>query len=90
MDATNVASMVEDVEGGFDEQKFTKVLFMMDEDARAKVFTAFEPETMAKYSSALATLKSQPLVQSNKTGRGNFRHGAGSLPSRARGSSKRY
>lgn len=81
-----VASMVEEVEGGFDEQKFTKVLFMMDEDARAKVFGAMEAATMAKYSSALSTLKSEPLVQSNTSGKGNFRHEAGSMPNRARGS----
>ncbi|MDP6361463.1 MAG: hypothetical protein QF473_40510, partial [Planctomycetota bacterium] len=33
----DVAAMVENVEDGFDEQKFTKVLFMMDDDARGKV-----------------------------------------------------
>jgi len=84
MRAEDVASMVEDVEDGFDEQKFTKVLFMMDEDARAKVFEAFEPETMAKYSSALSTLKSQPLVQSSTTGKGKFRNGG------SKGSARRY
>jgi hypothetical protein len=62
---------------------------MMDDDARGKVLGEFQPETMAKYSAALSTLKSQPLVQSSKTGKGNFRHGAGSLPNRAR-SSRRY